>query len=191
MVAVTVTIIIFVFGYLFASLCGVHSGFFGGLVAELFVAVVSIFNELFRNTNLPFIGACLHAFNGLIDELSCQHSDGLRITIIGGFLCCFNGCFNFDIGALAMDFITSHDFNVNEQLSVRDFNTIAQIVDKVEKVERKEEDNVNDQNENEEFDLVAAQSLLDADDEDETKSTNGKGMGDFMDVLSYTCTDKM
>ena len=50
------------------------------------------------------------------------------------------------------EFISRHNFNVNEQLSVRDFNTILKIVDKVEKNERKEDNEDND-NENESLDL--------------------------------------
>ena len=61
-------------------------------------------------------------------------------------------------GSTAMDFISKYDFNVNEQLSVRDFNTIVKIVDKVENEEKKD-DNDND-NENETLDLAGVQRLL-------------------------------
>ena len=47
-VAVMITIIIFIFGYLLAPLCGVHTGLFGGLLARLFFGVLSIINSLFQ-----------------------------------------------------------------------------------------------------------------------------------------------
>ena len=62
-------------------------------------------------------------------------------------------------GSKAMDFISNHNLIINQELSVRDFNTIVKIVDRVGKNEKKEDNEDND-NENETLDLVAAQRLL-------------------------------
>ena len=94
-VAVIVTIIFFIFGHLFAPLCGVHTGLVGELFAGLFAAVLLIINALIQAcggdvkrgfgevVRAPATGATTRNFSGLYGPR--------RGEVTGRFLYGFNG----------------------------------------------------------------------------------------------------
>ena len=90
--AIAATIIIFISGYFFGPLCGVHTGLFDGLFARLLVAVLSIINgsiqapggdikgRFVKVVQAPATGVTTGNFNGV-----CGPRDGTTADCVRGF----------------------------------------------------------------------------------------------------------
>ena len=84
--------------FLFAPLCDVHTGWFGGLVGGLFASLLLIFGDLLQalggDTKGRFGEVCKTCATGATSTIfngPCDLGSGTTtITIVGGFLCGFN-----------------------------------------------------------------------------------------------------